>query len=86
MKCNTCDAPFVSFGSRGVTLVAFGSPPGHDHDDNCDTRVYTCAEGHISHLSIIPSCSHPECDWRGKDECFCSVRIDEWPEVVDVPL
>lgn len=66
-------------GGTMSTLVGYFSPPGHDHDDNCETRYYLCANGHPHRLSVRRRC--PACDWRGKTKCFCHPypKLDEWP-------
>lgn len=81
MTCKECGKPFaVHFGTTS-TLMGYFYLPGHNHDDNCQKRIYRCEDGHDTCLSIIPRC--PLCDWRGKDSCFCSTRVDAWPK--DVP-
>lgn len=62
------------------TLLGYSSPPGHNHDDNCLTQLYTCANGHDIRLSKRRTC--PACDWKGKEKCFCHPgnKVDEWPE------
>ena len=81
MKCKcgedlTRDAahPFANW----MTAMAYCSPKGHDHDDNCITRVYRCKNGHYTKLGIIKTCH--ACDWKGKDSCFCCTKVEEWPE------
>lgn len=64
--------------SERTTLVGYASPPGHSHDDNCRKRVYACEAGHETELSVINRC--PACDWTGKKTCFCSVKVDRWPD------
>lgn len=61
-------------------MIGYSSPPGHDHDDNCQTCLYTCKNGHKIKLSKRNTC--PACDWKGKEECFChkGKKVDEWPE------
>ena len=79
MKCEKCGGNVRAGGER-TTLVWYNSPPGHDHDDNCRTRAYTCiACGHTARISRRNKC--PACDWQGKEECFChpGKKVDEWP-------
>ncbi len=80
--CSTCGKPAkqASYG-WSQTLVGYLSEPGHDHDDNCVSTVFTCPEGHRMNISVRRTCPNPECDWKGKDECFChegkKVEIDD---------
>lgn len=64
------------------TCIGYLSPPGHDHDDNCLTKVYSCPNGHWLKVSKRRRCPAVGCDWVGKDECFChpGKKFDEWPE------
>ncbi len=84
MQCvnKECEAEIVAGDSGGSrTLVGYLSPPGHDHDDNCFKVAYACADGHVMTLSPINRCKNSKCDWVGKDECFCTNKVDELPEV-----
>lgn len=67
-------APF-----EGQTLVGYESPEGHEHDDNCLSRVYVCGNGHERKVSKRRSC--PACDWKGKTSCSChpGEKVDTWP-------
>lgn len=71
---------------ESTTLVGFFSPPGHDHDDNCLTRLYHCSScGQNYSLSKRRSCTYPGCDWVGKAECsVCGggPLLDKWPDEV----
>lgn len=84
--CPTCAGPFVSHGGTSTTLVAFSSPEGHNHDDNCRGRTYFCAAGHETPVWLRNRCPAAGCDWRGKEACFCheGAKVDAWPP--DVPL
>jgi hypothetical protein len=85
MTCKTCGEPIAQLGvGESTTLVGFSSPPGHNHDDNCVKRVYSCANGHRVVLSRRRRC--PVCDWVGNAECFChdGPKVDEWPDVPTV--
>jgi hypothetical protein len=64
------------------TCVGYMSPPGHNHDDNCVTRQYDCSCGNKVIVSKRNRCSNPDCDWVGKDECFCheGKKVEEWPD------
>ena len=79
-NCPTCGEPLTTDGSTSSTLVGYISPPGHNHDDNCKKRQYSCSNGHIFTISKINSC--PSCDWTGKTDCFCCPdgKQESWPE------
>lgn len=80
MKCRKCDADMaISFGGMQMTtLVAYISPPGHNHDDNCTTKEYVCPNGHKYVESIINQWSC--CHGHGKTSCFCSNKVWEWTD------
>jgi hypothetical protein len=81
--CKECGEPMYIKPGEGwsETLVGYLSPPGHDHDDNCRSRRAYCSNGHRITVSIRRRCPNPECDWMGKDSCFCHSdgKVDEWP-------
>ncbi len=79
VPCPDCGEP-MSHRGTSMTLVGYYSPPGHDHDDNCRTRIYTCPNGHSMGVSRQNSC--PVCDWKGKSICFChpGEKVSHWPE------
>jgi len=81
MKCPECGEK-MDYDGEWETMVGFYSPPNHDHNDNCLIRVYRCKNGHTIKLSKRRRCPNPDCDWIGKDECFChpGKKLDEWPE------
>lgn len=81
MNCK-CGKPFVKHYGTSTTLVGYGFLEGHDHDDNCRSRIYVCEDGHETALHKQNRC--PACDWEGKTECFCheGPKIREWPEGV----
>jgi hypothetical protein len=81
MNCPKCNKKMKARWTE-QTLVGYFSPPGHDHDDNCLSRTYRCTCGHSIHISLRRRCSNPDCDWVGKDECFChkGKKVDEWPK------
>lgn len=55
---------------------------GHDHDDNCRSRTYLCANGHGTRVFRRNRCPVAECGWVGKADCWCcGVKLDEWPDV-----
>lgn len=64
------------------TLVGYFSPPGHNHDDNCLSATFTCENGHDEKVSVKRRCPNPECDWEGKDSCFC--HPDEKIEIEEI--
>ena len=80
MNCH-CGEPLKFLREFGTltTYVAYYSPPGHNHDDNCLTRFYQCKNGHTTIVSKRRRC--PICDWVGKETCFChpGKKVDEWP-------
>ena len=83
MKCIECDEELIATdGCEFMTLLGYPSPPGHNHDDNCRKRVYWCKNGHKQLISKRNKCPNPDCDWVGKDECFChpGKKLEEWPE------
>lgn len=70
--------------STSETLVAFYSPRGHDHDDNCKKRTYLCDDKHMTTVSIRRRCPKAGCDWVGKESCItCRVekKVENWPSV-----
>lgn len=86
LVCRTCGSAYESHTMTCSTMVSYGSPMGHDHDDNCLTRTYRCPQGHKDLLSVRRTCSTPGCTWKGKITCKgCGGdKIDAWPE--DAPL
>lgn len=85
-KCD-CGARFASWNGESTTLVGYGSPPGHRHDDNCLKRGYVCENGHMTILSVVRRCSRQDCEWRGKAACFCcpNGKVDKWPDLNIAP-
>jgi hypothetical protein len=44
-----CGKPLTKWnGETWKTLVGYGGPPGHVHDDNCNKREYFCDDGHAN--------------------------------------
>ena len=76
-----CGEPWVRHGGTYETLVGYGSPPGHNHDDNCRKREYVCRAGHPKIISRQNRC--PKGDWEGKMTCFChkGEKVKEWPKI-----
>jgi hypothetical protein len=83
MKCDKCDEALKPVDGVMETLVSFTHYPpppcGLQHDDNCQTQIHACANGHRVNLSIQRTC--PACDWRGKLTCFChpGQKLLAWP-------
>lgn len=81
LACKKCSQGLYAlhFGAWS-TCVGYESLPGHAHDDNCLTRSYGCANGHVIILSIRRKCH--ACDWLGKTACFChpGEKLPEWPD------
>jgi len=78
--CPLCGKAMNCRGTE-ATLVGYISPAGHNHDDNCRFRDYTCEGcGHRESVSKRNRC--PVCDWVGKERCFChsGLKMDKWPE------
>jgi hypothetical protein len=75
--CPSCGKPLLWDGSESRTLVGYFSPPGHDHDDNCRKRAYSCANGHYVVESIRRRCPVPGCGWVGAPDCFCNTGPHE---------
>ena len=78
--CPECGEKMKDIGAgESMTMVAYNSPPGHNHDDNCRKRVYGCENGHLLTISKRNRC--PACDWVGKEDCDCHYgkKYDEWP-------
>jgi hypothetical protein len=83
MNCPKCGEPGILMSEIEQTLVGYFSPPGHDHDDNCLIRHVKCKNNHWWRISLRRKCSNPNCNWKGKETCFChqGKKLDEWPEV-----
>lgn len=85
--CEKCNEPLFSETDvmGETTCVGFFSPPGHDHDDNCEKRAASCVNGHRISVSIRRRCPVEGCDWVGKLNCsIChpgTQKVDEWPPV-----
>jgi hypothetical protein len=83
LLCEKCQGEMRSANSWiRETLIGYYSPPGHNHDNNCRKREYECSCGNTKVISIRRRCPNPECDWVGKETCFCheGPKVDEWPE------
>ena len=80
MKCEKCSESLLPEQGECSTLVGYCSPAGHNHDDNCRTKIYRCVNGHVKRLSVQNSC--PACDWVGKEDCNChdEKKFQTWPE------
>lgn len=80
LVCPICGEFLSLWYGTMSTMVAFHSPVGHNHDDNCKTRRYVCKNEHLYIISKINKC--PSCDWEGKKECFCHPhkKAEKWFE------
>lgn len=76
--CPQCCAPFIAASDQCETTVGYFSPDGHEHDDNCLTQAFRCANGHTVRGSIQRSCSTVGCDWKGKRDCCGYDRGPKW--------
>ena len=81
-NCPECGEKFEYHTGTETTLVGYCSPPGHDHDDNCQGRYYVCPNGHVAKVYKRNICPADNCDWKGKLTCFChdGDKIEEWPD------
>ena len=76
----TCNKP-LKFEDEAITLVGtIGKrDPLHRHDfANCKTRVFICKDGHSIKIPILITC--PNCDWIGKETCFCHEGVKTHPD------
>ena len=71
-SCPTCGNEKLKYQGAGSTLVAYFSPDGHDHDDNCKIHKWKCPNGHTICARYVNKCPVENCGWSGKTECFCS--------------
>ena len=78
--CPTCKEP-MEHSETTETYASYISPLGHNHDDNCRVRVYTCKNGHKHSVSKRNRCPIEGCNWIGKEDCYChsGKKVDEWP-------
>lgn len=62
-----------------TTLVGFGSPAGHNHDNNCWCRLYVCSNNHEVKIGRRMECD--TCDWKGMERCGCHDydKLNDWP-------
>lgn len=82
LYCSTCGEPMSDRfpGAVKKTVLGYQSPEGHNHDDNCVSKIYECPNGHKQLVSKRNRC--PKCDWIGQETCSChpGKKFDEWPE------
>lgn len=80
--CDVCGGDLISHDLELTTMVGYASPKGHNHDDNCVRRQYTCENGHKTIISKQNRCPVVGCEWVGKTTCFChhGIKVDEWPD------
>lgn len=87
MKCKTCGGPITHHVGDLSTLVGFIKHPNEDprcdHDDNCVLRIFRCDKEHNNDVHIRRICPNPDCDWKGKETCFCheGAKIEDYPNV-----
>lgn len=85
IPCRRCGKPVTSYAGDMSTLVGYSSEPGHNHDNNCRTRIFLCDDKHVTPIAVFHRCKFPGCDWVGKRTCFCHPGEKvEAPD--DVPL
>lgn len=80
-NCPKCNKEMTAF-DQCTTLVGYINTDGHNHDDNCVTRVYNCEScGNVLSVSKQNKCDREDCDWVGKKSCFChkGTKVKEWP-------
>lgn len=82
LLCPHCNRKTTSGGDEEMTLAAFYSEEGHDHDDNCLLRQYHCDMGHTVLVGLRRRCNTKDCEWVGKAECGChdGFKVNEWPK------
>jgi len=66
-KCNTSCHSLEMI----ITLVRYGSPDEHNHDDNCRRYTFQCDCGCKFMINPVNLCPTIGCGWSGKDKCFC---------------
>lgn len=83
--CPQCGEGFVEVSDIRETLVGYGSPSGHDHNDNCMGVVLLCERGHEISFHPRRRCFRKDCDWVGKEKCFCheGKKDPEWPNALE---
>lgn len=81
--CPKCES-VMSRGTTWQTCVGFVSPPGHNHDDNCVDRTYTCSKCKFE-MVVSKQNSCPACDWKGRKTCWCHTgeKVEEWPVEIE---
>lgn len=79
-RCPKC-SDIMTYGGTSSTYVGYLSPRGHNHDDNCLSRRYSCACGNQVKVSKQNKCDADGCDWVGKSECGCcgGIKLTDWP-------
>lgn len=81
LRCGKCGGTNMQCLQQTRTMAWFPSPRGHNHDDNCENRIYACL-GCGARINISKRNRCPVCDWVGKMTCFChpGEKVDEWPD------
>ena len=81
--CRDCGGSYVTCSDSFVTDgLGYSGPPGHDHDDSCQTRQFVCVNGHRRLLSVQNACSADGCGWKGRETCWChgeDLKLPRWP-------
>jgi hypothetical protein len=73
--CPVCKTPTKSRGYT-TTCLAYYSPKGHNHDDNCRKFDFKCPKGHMFRVRVQNAC--PDCEWVGKADCsICGANVRE---------
>ena len=79
-ECPECGSA-LDYERTTTTYVGYISPPGHNHDDNCQSREYKCDCGYKTLVSKRNRCPVSDCNWVGQAKCFCHTRdkVNAWP-------
>lgn len=83
--CPECGGALSWNGETEETTIGYFSPPGHDHDDNCQRRTYWCERGHQIRGSVQRTCPLPSCEWHGKADCCGYKGGPKWKVWPTVP-
>lgn len=70
--CPECKSDEVQTNGSFQTCVGFLSPPGHDHNNNCNITEFSCRDcDYAWKHAKRRRCPHPDCDFVTKETCFC---------------
>jgi len=50
LKCTECGEEMTGSEGTSSTYAGYISPPGHNHDNNCVSRLYRCKNGHTRRI------------------------------------